>query len=70
LSELRKRADRVWTTLREINNRERPADSMEALPEQWFGETGFKDYLTGEPLTRDKVDIMKMEYVEEWGWQT
>jgi aldehyde:ferredoxin oxidoreductase len=70
VSELRKRADRVWTTLREINIRERPADSTEALPEKWFGETGFKDYLTGEPLTRDKVDIMKKEYVEEWGWQT
>jgi aldehyde:ferredoxin oxidoreductase len=65
-SELRERADRVWTTLRSINIREGMDDATATFPDQWFGETGFRDYLTGKPLTRDEVEGMKREYIEEW----
>jgi aldehyde:ferredoxin oxidoreductase len=63
--DLRERADRAWTTLREINIREGLDDSMEALPDQWFKEPGFKNYLSGKPLTMDEVLTMKKEYFEE-----
>jgi len=67
-NDLRKRVDRVWTTFRELNIREGLDASKEALPDQWFREPGFKEYLTGEPLTKEQVEEMKREYFDEWGW--
>jgi aldehyde:ferredoxin oxidoreductase len=64
--DLRERADRAWTTLQEINIREGQDGSMNALPNLWFGEQGFKEYLTGKPITRNEVEVMKNEYAEEW----
>ena len=69
LPALRKRVDRVWTLYRMANLREgydRQKD--EALPEKWFGEKGFRDYLTGRPLTPSDVEGMIEEYNHEWGW--
>ncbi len=68
-NDLRKRVDRVWTTFRELNIREGLDASKEALPDQWFREPGFKEYLTGEPLTKEQVEEMKREYFDEWGWE-
>ena len=68
-NDLRKRVDRVWTTFRELNIREGLDASKEALPDQWFRESGFKEYLTGEPLTKEQVEEMKREYFDEWGWE-
>lgn len=62
------RAERIWRTLRELNIREGLNESREALPEQWFKESGFKDYLTGEPMTLEQAEEMKKEYFREWGW--
>jgi aldehyde:ferredoxin oxidoreductase len=67
-ADLRKRIDRIWTTFREINIREGLDDSKEALPDQWFKKSGFKDYLSGEPLTKEQAEEMKREYFDEWGW--
>ena len=67
-ADLRKRTDRIWTTFREINIREGLDDSKEALPDRWFKKSGFKDYLTGEPLTKEQAEEMKKEYFDEWGW--
>ena len=67
-ADLRKRTDRIWTTFREINIREGLDDSKEALPDQWFKKSGFKDYLSGEPLTKDQAEEMKKDYFDEWGW--
>ncbi|MBC2716364.1 MAG: hypothetical protein HF978_13735 [Desulfobacteraceae bacterium] len=67
--DLRKRVDRVWTTFRELNIREGLDASKEALPDQWFKEPGFKEYLTGEPLTKEQAEEMKREYFDEWGWE-
>jgi aldehyde:ferredoxin oxidoreductase len=69
IADLRRRADRVWTTLRELNVREGLDASKEALPDAWFREPGFKNYLTGEPLTRQQAEEMKQEYFHEWGWK-
>ena len=66
LPELRKRVTRVWKTYRELNIREGLDEAKEALPEQWFKEAGFKDYLTGEPLSQGQAEEMKKEYFEEW----
>lgn len=68
LSDLRKRVERVWTTYRELNVREGLDPAKEELPTKWFGESGFKDYLTGEPLTRERAEEMKQAYFNEWGW--
>ncbi len=35
---------------------------------EWFGENGFKDYITGKPLTIDQAEKMKLDYYKEWGW--
>lgn len=66
-NDLRNRADRVWTTLRELNIREGLDASAEALPAQWFEGSGFKEYCTGEPLSRVQAEEMKREYFDEWG---
>jgi aldehyde:ferredoxin oxidoreductase len=66
--DLARRTERIWRTLRELNIREGLNESKEAFPEQWFKGSGFKDYLTGEPLTKDQAEEMKKEYFREWGW--
>ena len=65
--DLRKRADRVWNTFRKLNIKHGLDASKEALPDQWFGKAGFKDYLTGNPLTIEQAEEMKKEYFDEWG---
>ena len=67
--DLCKRADRVWTLFRDLNIRHGLDASKEALPEQWFRDAGFKDYLTGTPLTIDQAEKMKNDYFDEWGWE-
>jgi aldehyde:ferredoxin oxidoreductase len=67
--DLRKRADRVWTLFRELNIRHGLDEAKEALPDQWFGNAGFKDYLTGNPLTIEHAEEMKNDYFDEWGWE-
>jgi aldehyde:ferredoxin oxidoreductase len=65
--DLQKRASRVWTTFRELNIREGLDASGEALPDQWFEKSGFKDYLTGARLSKEQAEEMKKEYFDEWG---
>jgi aldehyde:ferredoxin oxidoreductase len=69
-ADLGRRTERIWRTLRELNIREGLDESKETLPEQWFKDSGFKDYLTGKPLTREKAEEMKTEYFREWGWKS
>jgi aldehyde:ferredoxin oxidoreductase len=66
--DLARRVNRVWKTLRDLNIREGLDDSDEAFPQEWFGENGFKDYVTGEPLTLEQAENMRMDYYDEWGW--
>jgi aldehyde:ferredoxin oxidoreductase len=68
LDELGRRADRVWTLLRLASLREGLGRRDEGLPEKWFEEPGFKNYVTGEPLTREEAERMIEDYYEEWGW--
>lgn len=67
-SGLLQRADRAWTALRKLNIDQGLDESAETLPEKWFADPGFKDYLTGKPLTRTEAEEIKAEYFREWGW--
>ena len=67
-AELGHRADRVWTLLRLANLREGLEGGGERLPERWFEASGFKDYVTEEPLSREEAEQMIGDYYEEWGW--
>ena len=64
-AELTRGADLIWHTLHELNEREGLAVTKQVPPAQWFGESGFKDYLTGEPLTPGQVKEMIWEYFDE-----
>ena len=66
--DLAQRANRVWKELRDLNIKEGFDDSYEKFPEEWFGENGFKDYITGKPLTIDQAEKMKLDYYKEWRW--
>jgi aldehyde:ferredoxin oxidoreductase len=68
LDGLRLRVDRVWTLLRMANLREGLAGKEEALPDQWFEQPPFRDYLTEEPVRREDVERMIEDYYREWGW--
>ena len=68
LEELRFRADRVWTLLRMANVREGLTGEAGALPEKWFEEPGFHDYVSEKPLTREDAERMVEDYYEEQGW--
>jgi aldehyde:ferredoxin oxidoreductase len=69
LPALHHRVARVWTLYRLINLREGLTRAKaEVPPPQWFGPDGFKEYLTGEPLTPAAVDEMIGDYFREWGW--
>ncbi len=68
LEGLRQRVDRVWTLLRMANVREGLTRKDDALPEKWFEEPGFQDYLTGKPARREDLEQMIEDYYDEWGW--
>ena len=38
------------------------------IPEQWLGESGFKNYITENPVTREELEKMIEDYYDEWGW--
>lgn len=69
LDDLRQRVDRVWTLYRMANLREGfRRDIHEVLPDQWFGDKGFKEYVSGKPLSKEQAQQMIADYYEEWGW--
>ncbi len=71
LPALRLKVDRVWTLYRMMNLREgMEPHQQEAPPGQWFSEAGFKNYLTGHPLSRSETEDMIAEYYSEWGWDS
>ncbi|MCJ7772061.1 MAG: aldehyde ferredoxin oxidoreductase C-terminal domain-containing protein, partial [Desulfobacterales bacterium] len=69
LEDLRQRVDRIWTLYRMANLREGfKRDVQEVIPDQWFGDKGFKEYVTGKPLGKKQAQSMIEDYYEEWGW--
>jgi aldehyde:ferredoxin oxidoreductase len=68
LESLRQRVTRVFTLYRLANLREGLEPGAEAIPAKWFGEAGFKDYLSGRPLTMADAQAMVGNYFHEWGW--
>ncbi|MCD6569758.1 MAG: hypothetical protein J7L53_03550 [Deltaproteobacteria bacterium] len=66
--DLMKRSDRVWTLLRMANIREGFTRKDDALPEKWFEEPAFKDYLSGNRVIRQDLDQMIEDYYDERGW--
>jgi len=69
VSALRERADRAWTLLRLANLREGfQREREEALPRKWFGDRGFQDYVSEEPLTVGESEQMIDDYYREWDW--
>jgi len=69
IDDLRERVDRIWTLYRMANSREGlRGDTHEKIPYQWFGEKGFKEYVTGKPLQTEQVQQMIEDYYAEWGW--
>lgn len=68
LEDLRRRVDRVWTLYKLANIREEVEHKGEVPPDQWIGESGFKNYVTQKPLTREEMALMMEDYYEEWGW--
>ena len=68
LEDLRRRIDRVWTLYNLANLRENVDRKEEIIPAQWIGKSGFKNYVTEKPLTREDIKRMVEDYYEEWGW--
>ena len=69
VSALRERADRAWTLLRLANLREGfQREREEVLPRKWFGDRGFQDYVSEEPLTVGDSEQMIDDYYREWDW--
>jgi aldehyde:ferredoxin oxidoreductase len=67
-ADLRRRIDRIWTLYKMANVREGADRKDEAIPEQWIGKNGFKNYVSGNPLSRQEIELMKEDYYAEWGW--
>ena len=68
LEDLRQRIDRVWTLYNLANLREGVGGKDKIIPHQWIGTSGFKNYVTEKPLTREDIRRMVEDYYEEWGW--
>jgi aldehyde:ferredoxin oxidoreductase len=69
LEQIRERADRAWTLLRLANLREGfQRRREETLPSQWFGESGFKDYVNEQPLALHEAEGMIDDYYRAWDW--
>lgn len=65
---LRRRADRAWTLLRMANVREGYTRKDDILPEKWFEEPAFRDYLSEQPVTPESLEHMIDDYYDEQGW--
>ncbi len=68
LEKLMLRADRAWTLLKMANVREGFTRKDDTPPNKWFEAPGFKDYLTGKPISREALESMVEEYYDEQGW--
>jgi aldehyde:ferredoxin oxidoreductase len=68
LDALKLRADRAWTLLRMANVREGHLRRDGELPDKWFEDPAFRDYMTGHPITRDTVAQMIDDYYDEQQW--
>jgi len=68
LDALRLRSDRAWTLLCMANVRAGYTRKDDILPEKWFQDPAFKNYLTGRPLSPDDVERMMDDYYDEQGW--
>jgi aldehyde:ferredoxin oxidoreductase len=68
LEDLRLRADRVWTLLRMANLREGFTSEAKDLPQKWFEEPGFHNYISDKPLSREEAAHMAEDYYDEQGW--
>jgi aldehyde:ferredoxin oxidoreductase len=68
LEALRLRADRAWTLLSMANARCGITRHDEILPEKWFEDPAFLDYVTGKPLSAEDVERMMDDYYDEQGW--
>jgi len=38
------------------------------IPMKWFGELGFRNYLTSRPITSRDIECMIDDYYDEQGW--
>jgi len=65
---LMKRSERVWTLLRIANIREGFTRDDDTLPEKWFEDPAFKDYLTGNKVIHQEIEQMLEDYYDERGW--
>jgi aldehyde:ferredoxin oxidoreductase len=68
LDSIRLRADRAWTLLQMANVRAGYLRKDNILPEKWFQDPGFLEYLSGRLLTSDDVERMMDDYYDEQGW--
>jgi aldehyde:ferredoxin oxidoreductase len=68
LDDLKLRADRAWTLLRIANVKEGHLRNDDEIPDKWFEEPAFCDYMTGQPITRNTVARMVDDYYTEQGW--
>jgi aldehyde:ferredoxin oxidoreductase len=62
------RADRAWTLLRMANVKEGHTRRDDDLPDTWFEDPSFRNYITGQPLSRQEVAVMIDDYYNEQGW--
>ena len=65
-SRLLDKAKEIWRMLKLANFRAGFTRADDLPPEDWFDD-GFRDYVTGEPLTKEDVERMMDEYYMEMG---
>ena len=68
LEDLRQRVDRVWTLYHLVNLRDSDGRKGDIIPDQWIGKSGYKNYVTQQPLRSEDIKQMVGDYFEEWGW--
>ena len=68
LEELMKRADRVWTLLRMANVRQGFGRKDDTIPQKWYKDAPFQEYLTENPLSAEEYERMIDDYYDERGW--
>jgi aldehyde:ferredoxin oxidoreductase len=66
--DLMKCAGRVWDLFRALNYREGFDRRDDKLPDNWFADPPFRNYLTEKPLSRREAEQMLEDYYDERGW--
>ncbi|MFP4475441.1 MAG: aldehyde ferredoxin oxidoreductase N-terminal domain-containing protein [Desulfatibacillaceae bacterium] len=67
-ADFRRRTDRAWSALRQLNMEAGLSPEKDAVPAKWAGEGGFLEYVNGSSMSHEQQQEAVRDYYDEQGW--